>query len=128
MENPAEILQELQDLSKTKSSDNRRQLLHRVTDLFSLTSEEQEQSHKDAFDQIMDRLAYELETSVRAEFADRRDRQCNVHRNHVTRLGIRKRRIDDFGWKRNIDVQCASRQMADELLSNALHRVIGGAR
>ncbi len=71
MDNPAEILQELQDLSKTKSSENRRQLLHRVTDLFSMTSEEQEQSHRDAFDQIMDRLAFELESSVRAEFADR---------------------------------------------------------
>lgn len=67
----AEILDELQSLSDTKSSDSRRQLLHRITDLFEHTSEEQDESHNLAFDQIMDKLAYELETSVRAEFADR---------------------------------------------------------
>lgn len=67
----AKILDELQSLSDTKSSDSRRQLLHRITDLFELTTEEQDENHIVAFDQIMDKLAYELETSVRAEFADR---------------------------------------------------------
>ncbi|GJM02190.1 MAG: hypothetical protein DHS20C08_06910 [Rhodomicrobium sp.] len=67
----AEILDELQSLSNTKSSDSRRQLLHRITDLFEHTSDEQDESHNLAFDQIMDKLAYELETSVRAEFANR---------------------------------------------------------
>ena len=71
MLNCAEILDELQTLSSTKSSENRRQLLHRVTDLFEITSEEQDENHRNAFDQIMDRLASELEESVRAEFSDR---------------------------------------------------------
>lgn len=65
------LLDELQELSTTKSSESRRQILHKITDLFVMTSQQQEESHRVAFDQIMDRLAYELETSVRAEFADR---------------------------------------------------------
>ncbi len=71
MQNSVEILDELQTLSATKSSENRRALLHRITDLFEITSDTQEETHRTAFDQIMERLAYELETSVRAEFADR---------------------------------------------------------
>ena len=71
MENSVQILDELQELSATKSSESRRALLHRITDLFVITADEQQPDHKAAFDQIMDRLAYELETSVRAEFADR---------------------------------------------------------
>ena len=71
MQNSVEILDELQTLSATKSSENRRALLHRITDLFEITSDTQEENHRTAFDQIMERLAYELETSVRAEFADR---------------------------------------------------------
>lgn len=66
-----EILDELQSLSDDKSSDNRRQLLHRITDLFELTSEQQDDGHRTSFDNIMDQLAHELEASVRAEFADR---------------------------------------------------------
>lgn len=71
MENSVQILDELQALSATKSSENRRALLHRITDLFVITAGDQQPDHKAAFDQIMERLAYELETSVRAEFADR---------------------------------------------------------
>lgn len=67
----AEILNELQTLSSTKSSESRRKLLHRITDLFVITSDQQDNNHRQAFDQIMDQLAYELEKSVRAEFADR---------------------------------------------------------
>ncbi len=67
----AEILNELQTLSSTKSSESRRKLLHRITDLFVITSDQQDKTHRQAFDQIMDQLAYELEKSVRAEFADR---------------------------------------------------------
>ncbi len=67
----AEILDELQILSETKSSENRRQLLHRITDLFEITSEDQDNDHREAFDNIMDRLAFELESSVRSEFSDR---------------------------------------------------------
>lgn len=70
MDNAA-ILEELQQLSETKSSDARRQLLHRITDLFETTSDNQDSSHRDAFDDIMDRIAYQLEASVRAEFSDR---------------------------------------------------------
>lgn len=71
MLNSAEILEELQSLSGTKSSDSRRQLLHRITDLFEVTADQQDGNHKEAFDDIMDRLASELEQSVRAEFAER---------------------------------------------------------
>lgn len=71
MQNEAQILDELQTLSVTKSSENRRALLHRITDLFEITSDKQEENHRHAFDQIMEKLAFELEVSVRAEFADR---------------------------------------------------------
>ena len=71
MLNGAEILDELQSLSDTKSSDSRRQLLHRITDLFEITSDQQDEMHRNTFDDIMDRLAYELESEVRAEFASR---------------------------------------------------------
>lgn len=67
----AELLDELQTLSDTKSSDSRRQLLHRITDLFETTSNEQDTNHRDAFGDIMDRLAFELEATVRAEFSNR---------------------------------------------------------
>ncbi len=80
MLNCAEILDELQTLSSTKSSENRRQLLHRVTDLFEITSQEQDENHRNAFDQIMDRLANELEESVRAEFSERLADMSNAPR------------------------------------------------
>ena len=80
MLNCAEILDELQTLSSTKSSENRRQLLHRVTDLFEITSQEQDDNHRNAFDQIMERLASELEESVRAEFSDRLADMSNAPR------------------------------------------------
>ena len=109
MENSVQILDELRELSATKSSESRRALLHRITDLFVITSDEQEQDHKAAFDQIMDRLAFELETSVRAEFADRLADMPNA----PTRL-THKLAIDEIEVAR--PVLTRSKILSDEFL------------
>ena len=86
--NSAEILSELQTLSATKSSESRRKLLHRITDLFEITSPQQDDNHRQAFDQILDQLAYELEESVRAEFADRLADMSNAPKRITHKLAI----------------------------------------
>lgn len=86
--NSAEILDELQELSATKSSDSRRQLLHRITDLFEITSDQQDENHTNAFDQIMDQLAFELEESVRAEFSERLADMANAPRRVTHKFAI----------------------------------------
>jgi len=80
MINSAEILDELQSLSNTKSSESRRQLLHRITDLFENTQDQQDETHHKAFDDIMDRLSNQLEESVRAEFSNRLADMANAPR------------------------------------------------
>jgi uncharacterized protein (DUF2336 family) len=109
MENSVQILDELRELSATKSSESRRALLHRITDLFVITSDEQEPDHKAAFDQIMDRLTFELETSVRAEFADRLADMPNA----PTRL-THKLAIDEIDVAR--PVLTRSKILSDEFL------------
>lgn len=104
-----QILEELQTLSDTKSSDSRRKLLHRITDLFEITSDEQNDSHTEAFDHIMDTLAYELEVSVRAEFADRLAEIPNAPGNLTKKLAL-----DEIEIAR--PVLQKSKQLSDEFL------------
>lgn len=71
MKDIEKLFHNLQALSTMSSAKGRKQLLHKISDLFISTNEIQDDEQLNNFEQIMDKLAYELETSVRAELADK---------------------------------------------------------
>ncbi len=64
-------LEELEQLATEKSSEKRLELLHRITDLFFTTEDRQKESDTDLFGQVMDHIAYNLETHARQELSER---------------------------------------------------------
>ena len=71
MQSALECLQDLENISQLKDSDSRRQLLHKVTDLFFVTELDQSISDKDVFADVMERLASQVEEEARAELSQR---------------------------------------------------------
>jgi len=71
MQNTQSCLIELEALSSETSSDKRRDVLCRVTDLFFLTAERQTADDITIFGNVMERIAYELEVEARAELSER---------------------------------------------------------
>ncbi|MEC9367105.1 MAG: DUF2336 domain-containing protein [Pseudomonadota bacterium] len=71
MSNTREYLQELQALEGETSGEKRRELLHRVTDLFFATQQSQDVPATAVFGDVMERVAYELEIEARTLFARR---------------------------------------------------------
>jgi uncharacterized protein (DUF2336 family) len=64
-------LLEIEALSNETSSEKRRDVLHRVTDLFFMTADQQTPDDIAAFGNVMERIAYELEVEARAELSER---------------------------------------------------------
>lgn len=71
MQNTQACLLEIETLSNETSSDKRREVLHRVIDLFFLTSDQQTPSDVSTFGNVVERIAYELEIEARAELSER---------------------------------------------------------
>lgn len=71
MQNAKSCLAEIESLSTNTSSETRRELLRRVTDLFFLTSEQHTPNDAVVFGNVMERIAYELEIEARAELSGR---------------------------------------------------------
>ncbi len=79
-------LQDLERLSQERSAEKRRELLHRITDLFLVTEPQQSPSDKAVFCDVMQRVAYALESDVRAELAERLARVPGAPKGIVKRL------------------------------------------
>ncbi|MGE0612276.1 MAG: DUF2336 domain-containing protein [Hyphomicrobiales bacterium] len=71
MSSARDYLHDLQVLEGETSSEKRRELLHRVTDLFFVTQEKHDGTATNVFGDVMERVAYELEIEARAVFAKR---------------------------------------------------------
>lgn len=81
-----DCLQDLNRLAQENSSDKRREMLRRVTDLFFATEDEQKKDDSDVFGMAMDRLAYALEADARAELSDRLSESSKAPHDLVVRL------------------------------------------
>ncbi len=79
-------LLEIEALSNETSSDKRRDVLHRVTDLFFMTNEQQTPDDVATFGNVMERIAYELEVEARAELSERISEIDKAPRRLVCRL------------------------------------------
>ena len=71
MQDARGCLLELQQLASSKTGNSRDEILDRVTDLFFLTSDTQGVTERAVFGDVMERIAYELETEARARLAER---------------------------------------------------------
>ena len=84
---PAQIsMQELETLSLERDSEKRRELLRKITDLFFVTQEQQSDSDRNVFGNVMGRIAYELENDARAELSERLSSVNFAPHNVVRRL------------------------------------------
>lgn len=86
MQNAQSCLLEIEALSSESSSGRRREILHRVTDLFFLTNDQQSPEDVTTFGTVMERIAYELEVEARAELSDRISSIDKAPRHLVCRL------------------------------------------
>jgi len=77
---------DLENLADETSSEKRREILRRVTDLFFLTSQQQTQDDSATFGNVMERIAYELEVEARAELSERISENDKAPRRLVCRL------------------------------------------
>lgn len=66
-----QCLVEILELYQTAPGEKRPELLERVTDLYFLTLERQGQSDKDAFGDVLERMAYEANTISRVRLSER---------------------------------------------------------
>lgn len=66
-----DCLHDLERLSYENSSDTRREMLRRVTDLFFATEEQRQSTDTELFGSAMDQLAYALEAEARIELSNR---------------------------------------------------------
>lgn len=71
MQRTRECLVELQQLASDETNASRDKILDRVVDLFFLTSDTQSETERAVFGDVMERIAYELETEARARLAER---------------------------------------------------------
>lgn len=79
-------LLDIEALSGETSSDKRRDILRRVTDLFFLTTEQQTPGDIATFGNVMERIAYELEVEARSELSERISEIDKAPRHLVCRL------------------------------------------
>ena len=79
-------LHDLEALSNETSSEKRRVLLRRITDLFMVTNERQGDDDREVFGSVMERVAYDLEVEARAELSERLAHIANAPHNVVVRL------------------------------------------
>lgn len=86
MQDARECLLELQQLASGETGASQTELLERVTDLFLLTSENQGVTEKAVFGDVMERIAYELETSARSLLAERLAQENNAPHKLVFKL------------------------------------------
>ncbi len=86
MQNAQSCLLEIEALSTESSSGKRREVLHRVTDLFFLTNDQQSPDDVSTFGNVMERIAYELEVEARAELSERISSIDKAPRHLVRRL------------------------------------------
>ncbi len=86
MQSANSCLVEIETLSNDTSSEKRREVLRRVTDLFFLTGEQQTPNDVITFGNVMERIAYELEIEARAELSDRLCEIDKAPRHLVCRL------------------------------------------
>ncbi len=71
MQDASGCLLELQQLASSKTGNIQDDMLDRVTDLFFLTTGAQGVTERAVFGDVMERIAYELETEARARLAER---------------------------------------------------------
>ncbi len=71
-------LEELLQLAQEPSSDKRRALLRRITDVFLYDAESHSDSQSECFGDIMHKLAYDLEQQVREELSSRLAEEKNA--------------------------------------------------
>ena len=71
MQSTRGCLLELQKLASSDADSNRDEILNRVTDLFFLTSDEQDEAVTTVFGDVMERVAYQLEAAARVNLAER---------------------------------------------------------
>lgn len=86
MQNTQSCLVALEALSSETSSDKRRIVLRRVTDLFFMTHDRQTLDDINTFGTVMERIAYELEVEARAELSERICEFDKSPRQLITRL------------------------------------------
>jgi len=90
-------LLELEQLFAEGSSEKRDELLERVTDLFFLTSEQQNAAAKAVFSEVIERIAYELELKTRARLAERMSDAFGAPHKLIVRLAT-----DEIGVARPV--------------------------
>ena len=83
---PLAELKQLNQLAQEQDSDRRRQLLLRTTDLFFDRSETFNEIQSRYFGDIIETLAFELESKVRAELARRLAPKAQAPRSLLSRL------------------------------------------
>ncbi|MDA7947428.1 MAG: DUF2336 domain-containing protein [Hyphomicrobiaceae bacterium] len=71
MQSTRGCLLELQKLASSDADSNRGEILDRVTDLFFLTSDDQDEMVRGAFGDVMERIAFQLEATARERLAER---------------------------------------------------------
>ena len=81
-----ENLAELERLATETSTDKRRELLRRITDLFLITADSQAETETRLFDDVLGRIAFDLEAQIRKELSERLARQKNAPPNLIDRL------------------------------------------
>ncbi len=62
---------QLMDLAREKSGERRRELMHRVADMYFQFSPRPDDPELGLFDDVLSQLALEMESKVRAELANR---------------------------------------------------------
>ncbi len=86
MQDTRGCLLELRQLASSDTSTSRDEILDRVTDLFFLTSKNQGVAEKAVFGDVMERIAYELETEARARLAERLAKEADAPHKLVFKL------------------------------------------
>jgi uncharacterized protein (DUF2336 family) len=86
MNNPRTLIDELEDALPSRSMAERANVLRRITDLFLFGSAKHSDAEMTVFDDVMTRLAAEIETSMRAELARRLAAIPNVPPNLIRKL------------------------------------------
>lgn len=103
MQNTRGCLLELQKLASSDADSNRDEILERVTDLFFLTSDEQDEAVTAVFGDVMERVAYQLEAAARVNLAERLASAQQAPHDLMCRLAS-----DDIGVARPVLEQSSS--------------------
>ena len=98
MQNTRGCLIELQRLASGEGESDREGILDRVTDLFFLTSQSHGDTEQAVFGDVIERIAYQLESSARARLAERLAETEKAPHQLVFKLAT-----DEIGIARPID-------------------------